>query len=391
MKRNWLRVAAALAALVPGLGPAAEITPERAQAIEAILGAPENRVAGLAWGRQYEAAMRRRLRELAASGEPRNLYVAGLLWDTVSATVPGDAGRNADDATSDQARGWLQAALDARPRDALVARFEIDACRSMDLRCDPEGALQFLLASEPDNAEVQLRAVHAAHVRGDQAAVDRHRQGAALATHFDAGTRTLGQALAQVYADVAWPVPSGQLSEVLARVRAQGVQLDLRGMALSAALQPWGTHALPAPSTTQEMLQCGQAPAGTPRWDECMSLSALLAKDDSNLQVPSIGVANLIGLTEGRPEQATWRQRQREIQWLQYASVDAMLADMTDGGLYEHTDTLLREGELSALRRRLQRGGSALVPPPDWTPGDAPMVGTGGSLIIKLPKRPDAP
>ncbi|HBK45945.1 MAG TPA: hypothetical protein DDZ67_05805 [Xanthomonadaceae bacterium] len=356
------------------------MTPERHKAIEAILASPQNEAAGRRWGQRFEQQLQQRLQAFADSGQARKLYVAGQLGGIVSAPASVDAGMQPA-----QARAWLQAAVDARPRDALVARFEIDGCAGMGLRCDPAGALAFLLRQEPDNAEVQLRAVLDARRRGDRAAVERHWQDAASATRFQGGAALLGPALLEAYAGLDWPLPDARFSHILEQLRGHGLDLDLRAAALMEAQQVWASQGFEPGLLLQEMHGCRGEPAGSARWDECASVAALLAEDSSNLLVPMVGLKTLIELTAGMPEQEPWQQRLRRIQWLQQAAATETLGELMSAAMYAWVETMLRDGELAALRQQLARHGKAAEPPADWAPGDGPMLDAGGGVQITLP------
>lgn len=371
-------VPAAVAAAPPAL------TSEQVQAIERMLTTPENAAAGRRWGDQFESAMRQRLGALAATGEARNLYVAARLLEPLEARNA-DGAQGQDDAMPAQAREWLQAALDARPRDPLVARFEIDACSDMGLRCAPDQALASLLAQEPDNAEVHLRALHAAQRRGDQVAVARHWQDAVRATRFDGGTRLFGRALLRAYSDLQWPLPDAALSRTIEQVRAQGLELEPRALAMLPAQQVWAAYALPPLGPLQQVSACKVARARTAHGDECMAVAGLLAADDSNLLVPQLGLKVLIALTTGTPDQQPWEQQLRQLQWQQSAPVEAMLGQTLSSAMYLQMETMLRDGELAALRQTLARNGLAAAPPADWRPGDGATIEAGGVLGVTLP------
>lgn len=378
--RQWIGgivLGVAVACAQPALAASAPpMSAEQLKAVGAIFAAPENAAAGKRWGEQFKQAMQQRLRALAASGEPRKLYVAALLWDAAATQAP------ADGKPSEQARAWLQAAVDARPRDALVARYELDSCTAAGLRCAPDEALAFLLASEPDNAEVQLRAIADASRRQDQAAQARHWQDAATASRFAPAAGPLGQALLQAYAGLQWPLPDAAFSRVIEQLRAQGMDFEPRALALAGAQPVWVVHALPA---LQVFAPCRSAQAGTPRWDECVSVAALMAEDRSNLLVPIFGVNTAVALTAGSPDQQAWLQRQRRVQWLQHKGAEVVFNELMTSASYSNLQTMLGEGEIAAIEAALARKGIAALPPADWTPGNGATVEAGGVLGVTLP------
>ena len=77
------------------------------------------------WGQQVGETLQARLRSMADSSKPGPLYLAGLLWIDTETDAESDAARAG---YAPLQRAWLQRALDARPRDLLVARMEALGC-----------------------------------------------------------------------------------------------------------------------------------------------------------------------------------------------------------------------------------------------------------------------
>lgn len=330
----------------------------------ALLEEPANAAALEHWARQLTPVMQGRLRDLAASGEPRKLYAAGRLWDATLA-APEDAEVPAQ--PSQQAVAWLQAAIDARPRDPLVARVELAACpQAVD--CDAEGALRFLLQAEPDNADIQLRAMDAAQRRGDAAGSERHWQAAVLARRFDPRALELGWALHEAYRGLSLPVPGQDVAAALERVHALGLSLDPQGIADLQAMNLFATQAMPP---LQGLLRRCRTPATEARRDECMSLLGLLADDETTLFAPLLALKTMAELTAGTPDQAPWAERLRVLKWQQQSVMPLTTAwpSLPAGAMADYFDTFLREGELAAYRALLHAHGLPSVPPQGWQPG----------------------
>ncbi|MEB2231657.1 hypothetical protein VDS41_09160 [Xanthomonas campestris pv. campestris] len=308
------------------------------------------------WGQQVVETLQARLRSMADSGKPGPLYLAGLLWIDTETDAESDAARAG---YAPLQRAWLQRALDARPRDLLVARMEALGCPA-GLRCDPLAALAFLEQADAGNADVHLRAYAAAQRRGDAAAAERAWQAAVQADHFDSGALALGQALHAAYADVQWPV----LTSVSLRS-----QLDARGLpstgadtAMLFAMAAWSAHALPALSPV--VRRCDPATVTPALRDECMAVLGNVAKDESTLATALIGAKRMASLSSGA-DATRWQARVRELAWLQQQQQGLAGAGR---GLVSDGDAVLAHGEVPALRALLQRQGIATQPPAGWQP-----------------------
>lgn len=308
------------------------------------------------WARQVGQVMQARLRSMAASGEPRQVYLAGLLW----ADAEDDAASTADGGYAPIQRVWLQRALDARPRDPLVAQMEAAGCAPA-LRCDPGAALAFLEQADAGNAAVHLRAYAAAQRRGDQAAAERAWQAAVQSDHFDNGTRELGKALHASYDGVQWP--SLASVSLRAQLDAQDMPSTGAGMAAMFVTVAWSAHALPALGDL--MRRCSPTAATPALRDECMAVLNNVANDESALATAMIGTRGMVALSSGA-DATRWQARMRELEWLQQ---QAQHRAPTADGLAVELDAVLTQGEVPALRARLQRQGLAARPPADWQPG----------------------
>lgn len=307
------------------------------------------------WARQVGQTMQARLRSMAASGEPRQLYLAGLLW----VDAENDAASAADGGYVPIQRVWMQRALDARPRDPLVARMEAAGCPPV-LRCDPGAALAFLEQADAGNASVHLHAYTAAQRRGDQAAAERAWQAAVQSDRFDSGALALGKALHASYDGVQWP--SLASVSLRAQLDAQGMPSTGAGMAAMFVMGAWSAHALPALGDL--MRRCSPSVATPALRDECMAVLNNLANDESTLATAMIGSRGMAALSSG-VDATRWQARVRELQWLQQQQRRASTVD----GLSNELDAVLTQGEVPALRARLQHQGLAVQPPAAWQSG----------------------
>lgn len=311
------------------------------------------------WARQVGQTMQARLRSMASSGEPRQLYLAGLLW----VDAEDDAVSAADGGYAPIQRVWLQRALEARPRDPLVARMEAAGCAPA-LRCDPGAALAFLEQADAGNASVHLRAYTDAQRRGDQAAAERAWQAAVQSDHFDSGALALGKALHASYDGVQWP--SLASVSLRAQLDAQGMPSTGAGMAAMFVMGAWSAHALPALGDL--MRRCSPTVATPALRDECMAVLNNVANDESTLATAMIGSRGMAALSSGA-DATRWQARVRELQWLQQQEQQEQPRASTVDGLADKLEAVLTQGEVPALRARLQRQGLAVQPPAGWQPG----------------------
>lgn len=311
------------------------------------------------WKRRVGQVMQTRLQALAATGHPRELYVAGLLW------AGGEDAAETQQAGTRYApaqRALLQRALDARPRDLLVARLESHGC-PRELRCDPDGALAFLEEADADNAAVHLQAYAAARRRGDGVAAERSWQAVVRADHFDSGARKLGQVLHTAYADTQWPLL--QPERLRATLQAKGHPTTGGEMAMIFVMGAWTEHAVP--SMTDLTGRCQLPVTVSALRDECLSLFTKLAEDESTVGIALLGSMGMAILSSGS-EAERWQARARELQWWQH---QFQQLTRTEAEASSDLELTLVQGEVPVLRALLQRRGVSLAPPADWQPNGA--------------------
>ncbi|MEA5126010.1 hypothetical protein [Xanthomonas floridensis] len=311
------------------------------------------------WKQHVEQVMQTRLQALAATGHPRELYVSGLLW------AGGDDAAETPQAGTRYApaqRALLQRALDARPRDLLVARMESYGC-PRELRCDPEGALAFLEEADADNADVHLQAYAAARRRSDGVAAERAWQAVVRADHFDSGARELGQVLHAVYADTQWPLL--QPERLRATLQAQGRPTTGSEMAMVFVMGAWMERAVP--SLIHLTGRCALPVTGSALRDECLSLFTKLAGDESTMVTALLGSMGMAALSTGS-EAERWQAHARELQWLRH---QFQRLTRTEAEAVSDLELTLVQGEVPVLRALLKRHGVSLAPPADWQPEGA--------------------
>ncbi|MFC7520027.1 hypothetical protein ACFQS6_07065 [Xanthomonas populi] len=256
-------------------------------------------------------------------------------------------------------RVWLQRALDARPRDLLVARMEASGCVPA-LRCDPSAALAFLEQADAGNAAVHLHAYAAAQRRGDHAGAEGAWQAAAQADHFDSGALELGKALHATYDGVRWP--SLASVSLRAQLHAQGLPSTGAAMVAMFVIGAWSAQALPA---LGDLLRRCSSPVAKPALrDECMAVLNSVAKDESTMVTAMVGAKRMAALSRGAD--ATRQQaRMRALEWPQQQQQRRV---PTATGQAIDLNVIVTQGEVSALRALVQRQGLATRPPTDGQP-----------------------
>ena len=320
--------------------------------------APELAALGQAWERDYRAARRAWLENLAASGQARDLFAAAALWPADGDVWPAAEARHL----------YLQASR-AMPRDALVDwAMLMRACGKMG-ECDRQDLIGSLLSADPDNAEVHLLAFDDALARHDDKMADAQWRAAAAAPFYRSHFPEFGRLLLQ--STDGMPLPP--LPSALAK--AQGALLGLGRDATPEDMNEMMTmgvvHALAMPAFKPLLDRCpaDSANLGPERRDECVAVLGKLAADDAMLIVPLAALSRLIPLLGNSPQARPWRERLRDVAWAYEKGMPLTLpasgGPMSPG---EYTRWWLAEGELPALREVLRRNGAPVAPPPDWLP-----------------------
>lgn len=329
-----------------------------------------------AWQLRYNQALQLHLRGMASSGQARDLYAAALLWPGVAdqASAPGPAG-TAQDLLQTRPRApservvWLQAAIKARPRDPLVARFEAGGCEGERIDCDPAAALAFLLREEPDNAEVQLLAFADAQRRHDRAAQARYWKAAVSASRYDDDDLALVRLLTDAVADLPVPPLESALTELIDPASAQGEAFDPRNAAMTNAMAIFATRAL-SPGITRTIRYCDKTSTKTDeaRADECKAVFALMARDANSLLARSLALGMMARLTTGTPQVLAWQEQQRQLRWLMQRATRYLPGSSTLVPADLYMGWWLRDGEIVAMQRLMEAVGEPLAAPPGWQP-----------------------
>lgn len=342
-----------------------QVLPVRAQAQAAVdQTAFEQRFK--AWQAQYDQALQLHLRGVASSGQARDLYAAAVLWPRDEA----DARQGTDKppaAGIDEPGVWMQAALDARPRDALVARFEAMGCPGANVQCDAAGALAFLQREEGDNLFVQLLAFIEAQQRGDAKAAAKAWRAATQATRYDAMQIEFGGLLANAVSGMPVPPMDASLRQALAAQNGIPDGSQLADWPRFNVLTMLATRPIPSLGVVTRYCDETHTHDDRERWDDCKSVFALMARDGSDLITRMIGIALMTRLTADTPQELRWREERRHLQWLLAEASRLRSSSTGEVPMDTYLDWELRDGEIIALQRLLEANHRPLTPPAGWT------------------------
>ena len=324
-----------------------------------------------AWRKASAKAMLDHARRVASSGAPRDLLAAATVFRSLSLSLM-DAS-NATATPQQETRVWFDAAMSARPRDRLVAWYQLDgAVFYTDAPVDTDPALAFLLEDDTGNAAVHLQALRLAETTGDTALAQRHWEQAAASSHYDAYTRAMGAALLGALHGAKLPPLSQELSVHMSEGLGLDGPMDEADALAVTAMVLWSAIALP--SLQQPVARCtpqAVAAGGEQRRGECLRVMSLLADDESSLIMPMLGLKKAVELSHPGIDRQRRVERLREVHWLR----EAALKGMTGGPLAfklppGYLVQVMVEGELPAMRRLLEHNGIALEPPSGWVPED---------------------
>ena len=346
------------------VGPATAVTPSTAQTHvggDDVLPVEYGR-----WQRDFDAAMFEYAHVLAARGDPRSLLAAAMI-----APIRFDESSGRALPTSAEPQAWFDAARVARPADPLVAWLEATDC-PMALQCDADAGIARLLRIDGDNAAVQWLAINAALDGDDVIAARTHLRLAAQADRFQPYVGEVLKMLLEARAAVPLAPMDIATAEAMSISQQSGRPTSNEEMVAVLSMSQWAAIAIPALAGVAELCQLG---VDTPQRDvalqqDCESLLAKAADDDSIMVYPALALPALIELNHGA-EQAAWRVRLREFAWLYEQAVRLLpLHEAGMGGLADYAHRMATDGELAAMRHVLEQNGIAPQPPADWLPSN---------------------
>ena len=230
-------------------------------------------------------------------------------------------------------------------------------------------AQQALLRAEPNNAAAWLMEMGWARMRDDKLAYERAFDRASASTAYDrhAGANLL--AMLDSFAEV--PMPR--------ECKVPGVQSELRrdfpgegAVDVADFVQVWAVATTQFPAyggLTKSCKPAADAKPDTARFAGCRRILEMLAAGDSMLE-QSIALALLVELAGDGPDAGRWRQRYRELQWMQAQMVDmATQRPQTATALHSLTMEDYIFDEMRAMQAALQVAGR-WPPPADWLPSN---------------------
>ena len=319
-----------------------------------------------AWEMQAMSVARERLQLLAATGEPRKLLAAALLWDAY-------AGADAQIGPSQQAKTWYAAAQQAQPRDPIIVWTQAHGCYGLSSTCDKHIALNYLLTQDADNAAVQLLGLQFAHTEGNSHLYDQFLIAAASATHFkdyDIDVFTLIQTALD---GVQWPALSNEMADAISAKLGYAMRFrPERDMVLLGTVPYiFGDQTL-----TQIALNkiCGDSAAATsPTMDQACPLALAWGDDDPSLFRSMISIIALIKRDHYSDEGLMRRELLRQHYWYyQNANTYIPVTDTdSDGNVVDYYRWLSLYGEREAMRKLLITKNITTTPPHGWLPTSA--------------------
>ncbi|MEO5630091.1 MAG: hypothetical protein ABIQ62_10040 [Thermomonas sp.] len=310
-----------------------------------------------------QRVMRKRTRELAQRGDARSQLAYALTSNMLQPERPDHA--TAEDAarlSGEQRKIAMQAFARARALDPShpdVAWLAAEQCFD-----GPEcaGVQQALLANEPDNMAVWLRAMAWARARNDDAAVDAAFKRAASAQHYDMHHGSTLLALMEGYAGLPNPA-SCKLAGVQEALRKQvpaGRELDIALWVEILGLAGEQASVIVGAPLNQV---CAAEVAGalaTQRQADCIHIYSAMAGGDTIVE-QMIAVVQLIRLTREAPEAMQWREHYRQLRWIM---------EQRGGGVPPMDLVDLATNEMAAMQQALRAAGRWPAPE-GWLPRDA--------------------
>jgi hypothetical protein len=309
--------------------------------------------------------------ELAQRGDPRWLFLEPLFGPIRTRQSEWAQMRAIEKEIALEKTTWLGEAVRSAPKDALIAWAAAEDCSELE-SCDGVDMARHLVDLEPDNGAAHLMLVHAFLLRHDEIAARQEFTAAALAKYYRAPQQGLMQ---RMFATLqAWDPPQPQLSSSAA---ARTCLADWPDCAVM--------HRYTLVMSPDDMHHSGPYNAGNwvcePRnvlttdpslRADCVRVYTAMARNDYSQWGQQEAFSYLIRLTDGQPDNAHWRESQREYQWitkkawLMRANEVGLKASLAAERLFY--DDWVRSGLVAALRASLVRHHISTTPPANWQP-----------------------
>lgn len=257
--------------------------------------------------------------------------------------------------------GALLRAFALAPEDAEVRWLAAVYCGNDDACTAPRKAL---VASEPDNMTVWLRELTWARQRGDQAGAQRAFAAAADAPRFETHLGAEQEVILAAYNDLPLPgacaTPEGQRELRSLGPRGEDDDVTMLDEALLRA-QSMKFQSQPALFDLRERCKPeALASIDATAKEQCRKIQSRLATQGSWIE-RTVALESLAAMA-GEADEAQWRERLREILWMQEAAMHPRAQS-----LLRAEDYML--DEMEAMQEAFRAEG--LWPAPaDWLPQD---------------------
>ena len=299
----------------------------------------------------YQAAARARIGQLRAMADARARLAHALLQPLAHDPDP-----TRFEARWHEATRLIADAAARDPSDGLIAWLYANRCRE-ERGCHAEAALARLQRAEPRNAAAWLPGIRHAMARGERRRAEILLARASEATYYDDHGNDTVRVLMDVLGDLPLPASCQAAQDALDARFGFARPVTGEDMALVGA---WGV-ALAQTASTGPHLICKQEDPPAPSLREaCAAVYARMAESDSYM-ARLTAATHMAELTAALPEGAQWRERLRDLYWLQEYQMPGVLAgDFQARALWEQGDWRYWQGRMEAEGR--------WPAPPGWLP-----------------------
>lgn len=264
--------------------------------------------------------------------------------------------------------GALLRAFALAPEDAGVRWLAAVYCGNEDACAAPRRAL---LAGEPDNMTVWLRELTWARQRGDPAGVQRAFAAAADASRFETHLGAEEEVILAAYNDLPLPgacaTPEGQRE--LRRLGPRGEDENVT-MLDEALLRAHSMKFQSQPALVDLRERCKPevfVSIDAAEQGRCKRVLSRLATQGSWVE-RAVALESLVAATAGEPGEAQWRERYRELQWMQLQMMEmAVQRPQATTELDQLTMDDYIFDEMRATQAALEVAGR-WPPPAGWLP-----------------------
>lgn len=289
----------------------------------------------------FELALQRYLREIARDGDPRHRLLALRM---LHSNPMDHSARRA--ATREAAR-----VLARSPDDPLVALMQRWFCDPIPESCS-EAQRDAWLRMQPRNAAAHLDAL--ADARSDPARFDAALANAARSEVFDSYYLELSREAAVMMEGMPLPPVTPEEARFLDEVGEPHTDAARRQVFAGAVMA-----SLPMANLSGVSRGC-RPPLPAHRISQCHVVLTQLARGSTFVE-RGVAYGTLARMLSGTQEGAYWAEQRRRLHWW-----TRQMGRITTGA--EYWRSVLRYGEIEAMRRAMLRAGVPLEPPPGWQP-----------------------